>query len=407
MADLLKIGPAVGREDDYRTMLGRLLGDTQFNNNHWTGPVASAGSKIAGAWLQKSAMDDAKDQRSQVMASLLKSQEAKPWTDPDSGAADPEGFGAGGIPAMLEAIKGMPDNPYAQDLLPGLLSSDIAQKQAARQAAAERAREDALRRQTRSEQLEDGETEYERKLRLAGISHNNAVDLKRVTPGRAPVPGTDTPFPDEVARQRAEIAGARATAGQVTWTVDPSDPTKQISSTGEVKSLPLSDVEKDSAKKAATAKTVVSLLDFIDRDGQTDKDGNPLPSMFDEATGSVTGAGLDWLAAAFGFTPDSAEAAQSLKMIEGQLVMAMPRMEGPQSNMDQQLYREMVGQIGDPTIPARRKKAAAKTLREIYTRYLPQNSQPAIATSGSATPSPNIQPWTPESSGGWSISPVN
>jgi hypothetical protein len=49
--------------------------------------------------------------------------------------------------------------------------------------------------------------------------------------------------------------------------------------------------------------------------------------------------------------------------------MGMPRLEGPQSNLDQQLYREAAGQIGDPTVPKGTKKAALKTIRDIQSRY--------------------------------------
>jgi hypothetical protein len=49
--------------------------------------------------------------------------------------------------------------------------------------------------------------------------------------------------------------------------------------------------------------------------------------------------------------------------------MKMPRMEGPQSNMDQMLYRQMAAQIGDATVPAEVRKAAVDTLRSLNQRY--------------------------------------
>ena len=43
-------------------------------------------------------------------------------------------------------------------------------------------------------------------------------------------------------------------------------------------------------------------------------------------------------------------------------------MSGPQSDKDVLLYKQMAGQIGDPTIPAATKKAALSTIREIQNR---------------------------------------
>ena len=50
----------------------------------------------------------------------------------------------------------------------------------------------------------------------------------------------------------------------------------------------------------------------------------------------------------------------------------MPRMEGPQSDRDQALYRQMAAQIGDATVPARIRKAAMETLKELNDKYQDQ-----------------------------------
>ena len=74
-------------------------------------------------------------------------------------------------------------------------------------------------------------------------------------------------------------------------------------------------------------------------------------------------------AGAVGVSTEGAQNIASLKTVEAGLILNMPRLEGPQSNLDQQLYREAAGQIGDPTTPAETKKAAIKTLRTIQNRY--------------------------------------
>ena len=49
--------------------------------------------------------------------------------------------------------------------------------------------------------------------------------------------------------------------------------------------------------------------------------------------------------------------------------MAMPRMEGPQSDKDTALYRQMAGQIGDSTVPTSTRKAALGTIKNLHQKY--------------------------------------
>jgi hypothetical protein len=91
--------------------------------------------------------------------------------------------------------------------------------------------------------------------------------------------------------------------------------------------------------------------------------------LIDIATGSAAGAARDKVAAVFGGAPDGAKAIAALKVLQANLMTSMPRMEGPQSDRDVQLYREAAGQIGDPMVPAGIKKAAVQTIRGIQQRY--------------------------------------
>lgn len=97
--------------------------------------------------------------------------------------------------------------------------------------------------------------------------------------------------------------------------------------------------------------------------------------LIDKSTGSGAGALTDKTAAFFGKSTAGAEAADRLKIIGGTLTLKVPRMEGPQSNLDQELYREVSGQLGDPTIPPERKKAALKTLRDLDKKYSHLNKE--------------------------------
>jgi len=103
------------------------------------------------------------------------------------------------------------------------------------------------------------------------------------------------------------------------------------------------------------------------------------------ATGSFAGAGLDMAARAVGMSTAGAQGAAQLKALEGALVAKMPKMSGPQSDKDVQLYRQQAGEIGDPTVPAATKLAALKSIEAIQRRYagLPpvQPAKPAAPTA--------------------------
>jgi hypothetical protein len=106
------------------------------------------------------------------------------------------------------------------------------------------------------------------------------------------------------------------------------------------------------------------------------------------ATGSGIGAAADTTGRFFGLTSDSAQKAAQLEALGGALVMKMPRMEGPQSNLDQLLYREMAGKIGDRTVPIAEREAALQTVEQLLGKYAtnrPQE-QPKAAAGAFADP---------------------
>jgi hypothetical protein len=109
-------------------------------------------------------------------------------------------------------------------------------------------------------------------------------------------------------------------------------------------------------KRGFAAKNVNDILDVAD-------------PLVDLSTGSKVGATTDKVAAFFGKSLSGAEAASQLRILQGALMFAQPRMEGPQGVLDVQLYEEMAGKIGDPTIPADQKKAAMRTIRDLYAKY--------------------------------------
>ena len=98
---------------------------------------------------------------------------------------------------------------------------------------------------------------------------------------------------------------------------------------------------------------------------------NEARPLMDNATGSYAGVAADKAAQTVGIATDGAKATAQLKALQGALVSKMPKMSGPQSDKDVQLYREMAGQIGDPTIPVEQRKAAMGTIENLNMKYLP------------------------------------
>lgn len=109
-------------------------------------------------------------------------------------------------------------------------------------------------------------------------------------------------------------------------------------------------------------------------------------------TQSGIGAMRDAAGRVVGYSPPSARVASQLETLSGWLVSNVPRMEGPQSNFDVQVYREMAGKIGDRTVPAAERQAALQTLKGLQEKYREQNQQKlggapaAPSRAGSLTP---------------------
>ena len=117
-------------------------------------------------------------------------------------------------------------------------------------------------------------------------------------------------------------------------------------------------------KKAIQGASAVSLLEGVE-------------DLIDRATGSTIGAGADIAARTVGKATEGDIATAQLKVLQANLMLNMPRMEGPQSDRDVNLYREAAGQIGDPTVPGPIKKAAVETIRKVSAKYQQGASKPA------------------------------
>ena len=88
--------------------------------------------------------------------------------------------------------------------------------------------------------------------------------------------------------------------------------------------------------------------------------------LIDKSTGSYAGAAIDQAGRLIGSSTKGADAIAELKVLEGAIMMNQPRFEGPQSDKDVAMYRQLAGQIGDPTVPADMRKAALNQLKQMH-----------------------------------------
>ncbi|WP_019658909.1 D-Ala-D-Ala carboxypeptidase family metallohydrolase [Stenotrophomonas hibiscicola] len=117
------------------------------------------------------------------------------------------------------------------------------------------------------------------------------------------------------------------------------------------------------------------------------------------ATGSLIGAGADRLAGVFGRSTQGAQATAALQTIAGQLTSKMPRMEGPQSDRDVQLYKQMAGDLANDTLPVQTRLAALEQIRSLNRKYAnrqssasrEQGAQRTIVRRGTSNGRPVVQ----------------
>lgn len=150
------------------------------------------------------------------------------------------------------------------------------------------------------------------------------------------------------------------------------------------------DAAVEQAGRSATAvETAKNQAELARQDAVKGRDGLTVLGLLDEAekllpqaTGSYAGAIYDRALGAVGKSTGGAQATAALKTIAGQLTSKMPRMEGSQSNIDVQLYREMAGQLSDDTLPVQTRMAALQQIRALNQKY-------ASSASPAASREPN------------------
>lgn len=123
-----------------------------------------------------------------------------------------------------------------------------------------------------------------------------------------------------------------------------------------------------------------------------------IEGLIPKATSSGLGAHVDAAAGYFGASTAGADANAKLAPLSNRVLMGIPRFEGPQSDKDTATYKEAAGRLGDPTVPASQKMAAAQTIRELLTRTAESRKQQLM--DGGFSFGSNGQFYQPSSYGG-------
>jgi hypothetical protein len=124
-----------------------------------------------------------------------------------------------------------------------------------------------------------------------------------------------------------------------------------------------------SDKKSSDANDTLSILEEVKK-------------ILPTATSSLVGSKVDQGLAAVGLSTSGADASTQLKILGNSLVMKVPRMQGPQSDKDVQLYKEAAGNIGDETKPISQRMAAVSTIEKLNKKYATVNSSTGGARPG-------------------------
>jgi hypothetical protein len=127
------------------------------------------------------------------------------------------------------------------------------------------------------------------------------------------------------------------------------------------------EIDLKKSKNLENLPTLITRAKAILKGESVDETGAPTKAPL--PTQSLGGSVIDFMGGVVGKTPQGAAQADRLKVIGGALVLAMPRMEGPQSDADTLLYREMAGKVGDNTVSIERRLAALDEVEKIYSKY--------------------------------------
>jgi hypothetical protein len=98
-------------------------------------------------------------------------------------------------------------------------------------------------------------------------------------------------------------------------------------------------------------------------DGKPVSSGRALPTA--SGVGTLANSALGFV----GLSTPSADTAKALEVAAGKLITIVPRFEGPQSDRDVALYKQMAGDVGNSNLPISQRLAALDQVESLFAKY--------------------------------------
>lgn len=226
-------------------------------------------------------------------------------------------------------------------------------------------------------------------LIAAGIpeAQVDAFLKSRVNPAQSAEPATAAP---------AGLTVGRSPEEQAALTTGAQEAAKAPYAIQEAQAK--SDIEiREAARKAEQEAAIKRREALADAEQKKSVDANVTLGLLDEAesliqrsTGSRAGAVADEVAATFGYATPGAQAIAELNPVAARLTLAVPRMEGPQSDADRLLYQKAAGDFANPNVPRETRLAALQSMRRLAEKYK------GVKPASSARPQRAVNPTTGE-----------
>ena len=217
---------------------------------------------------------------------------------------------------------------------------------------------------TTADNVLDNQTSVDNNIRTNQTSENNSIRTAEISRYSTDVNAQTAANRLSVEQAKIELEQKKGTVqqfGDGLYMVYPNGSAVPISSpTGQPVTKSNTTLKTSIAEEQQRTQKVSVTLDAVE-------------GLLDDATGSGIGRLVDSGARIFGVATPGDIATAKLGTLSGQLVALMPKMSGPQSDKDVEMYKQMAGKLDDPTIPVEIRKAALGTIRELNNKYSEMN----------------------------------
>ncbi|WP_296280552.1 hypothetical protein [uncultured Acinetobacter sp.] len=217
---------------------------------------------------------------------------------------------------------------------------------------------------TTADNVLDNQTSADNNIRTNQTSENNSIRTAETsrysTDVNAQTAANKLSF-EEAKNEQEQKKGTVLQWGDTMYMVYPDNSVKEVASpTGQPITKSNTTIKTSIAEEQQRTQKVSVTLDAVE-------------GLLDDATGSGIGRLVDGGARIFGVATPGDIATAKLGTLGGQLVALMPKMSGPQSDKDVEMYKQMAGKLDDPSIPVEIRKAALGTIRELNNKYSEMN----------------------------------